>query len=226
MYYTIYKITNKINGKIYIGAHKTKDINDKYMGSGTYLINAQNKYGIENFEKVILEIFDSSEEMYSKENEIVNEDFLKRDDVYNLKLGGQGGYDYLNSPEGLKKRESTFPHRVFDVKIASDLGKKQKEWLFDNDEEWVEKYKMKMSYGMKTYYKNGGKNGFKGKNHSEETKKKLRCSHKGKHEGAKNSQFGTMWIYNLEEKLNKKINKDDFSKYEKLGWLKGRKMKF
>ncbi len=41
MYYTVYKITNQINGKIYIGSHKTNDLNDRYMGSGKYLIRAQ-----------------------------------------------------------------------------------------------------------------------------------------------------------------------------------------
>lgn len=33
MYY-IYRITNKVNGKTYIGQHKYKDLNDGYMGSG------------------------------------------------------------------------------------------------------------------------------------------------------------------------------------------------
>ena len=37
--------------------------------------------------------------MNSKEAELVNEEFLKRDDVYNIKLGGEGGFDFINFNE-------------------------------------------------------------------------------------------------------------------------------
>jgi len=36
MKHIIYQITNKVNNKIYIGLHSTKDINDGYMGSGKF----------------------------------------------------------------------------------------------------------------------------------------------------------------------------------------------
>lgn len=54
MYNYIYRITNLINGKTYIGQHQYKKIDDKYMGSGTYLKRAKKKYGLENFQKTII----------------------------------------------------------------------------------------------------------------------------------------------------------------------------
>lgn len=96
MFYTVYKITNNINGKVYVGAHVTDDLDDDYMGSGIHIARAIKKHGLDNFTKEILHTFDSVEEMYAKEAEIVNEDFVKRKDTYNMVVGGKGGFEYVN----------------------------------------------------------------------------------------------------------------------------------
>ena len=90
MKHVIYKITNTLNNKIYIGAHSTEDINDSYMGSGIAIKKAQKKYGIEHFTKEILHVFDTREEMYEKEREIVDLEFINRPDTYNAGIGGKG----------------------------------------------------------------------------------------------------------------------------------------
>jgi hypothetical protein len=92
-YHLIYKTTNLINNKIYIGAHSTNNINDGYIGSGKMLHSAIKKYGIENFKREILHMFNSPEEMFTKEKEIVSEKFISRLDVYNIVTGGFGGFN-------------------------------------------------------------------------------------------------------------------------------------
>lgn len=97
MHYTIYKITNLINGKIYIGKHQTEDLNDGYMGSGKRLALAIEKHGIKNFKKEILFQFDNEDDMNAKEAELVTEEFVKENTNYNLCPGGHGGWGYINS---------------------------------------------------------------------------------------------------------------------------------
>lgn len=96
-HYLIYKITNLVNGKFYIGQHQTNDLDDGYFGSGLYLKQAIKKYGKENFIFEVLIDLKNEEEMNLLERLVVNEDFIKRDDVYNLQTGGHNGQPSLES---------------------------------------------------------------------------------------------------------------------------------
>lgn len=103
MHFLIYKITNTINNKIYIGAHKTNNMDDSYMGSGKFIKLALKKYGKENFTREIIHVFDNQADMYDKEKEIVNENFIKRYDTYNCKVGGRGGMTSFMTDEEKNK---------------------------------------------------------------------------------------------------------------------------
>lgn len=102
MFYLVYKTTNIVNGKIYIGAHRTTILNDGYIGSGMRFKRAVEKYGKHNFRREILFFCESAEEMMDKERELVNEDFIKRSDTYNLILGGNCGAVDAKSTEYYK----------------------------------------------------------------------------------------------------------------------------
>lgn len=96
--YTVYKITNLVNEKFYIGVHKTDNPNDKYMGSGIAVRRAIKKYGRENFVKDILFVTECKEEAYKTEASFT-EDY-NREDSYNLKQGGVGGFTRENALKG------------------------------------------------------------------------------------------------------------------------------
>jgi len=213
MYYTIYKITNEVNGKIYIGSHKTKHLDDNYMGSGKYLKRAIEKLGIENFSKEILFVFDNPAEMYAKEAELVNEEFIAERNTYNLKVGGFGGWDYINSIK--KDGPQRSAEYMKTLREAQPLELKQ-QTMAANRAKYVE---LIAANGGKAWWDPPRGRGFLGKSHTEETKAKMRAAAVDHGQGEANSQFGTMWITNGIE--NKKIKKSsDIPE----GWARGRKM--
>ena len=149
MFYTIYQTTNLTNGKIYIGYHSTEDLNDQYLGSGKILNQAIDRVGAENFKREILYVFPTREEALQKEREIVNEEFLQRDDVYNIKLGGEGGWDHThNDPYYIEKRRAG-------NKLAIAEGRAACWKLTDSQRSEI------------------GRKSFLGKKHTKEAKKKI-----------------------------------------------------
>jgi len=87
MIHTVYRTTNLVNDKFYIGYHKTKNPSDSYLGSGTYIQRAVKKYGRVNFRKDILFTFPDAESALAKEKELV-EQYRSDPLCVNLKEGG------------------------------------------------------------------------------------------------------------------------------------------
>lgn len=90
-YNYIYKITNNINGKLYIGKHSTDKLNDGYIGSGIRLHQAYNKYGIENFTKEYLAFCDTEDKLNWLERFYIKKyNTYNNESGYNLTEGGNG----------------------------------------------------------------------------------------------------------------------------------------
>lgn len=109
MKYIVYQTINLVNNKIYIGVHRTlnPDIFDGYYGCGCSLSKhyyvehpktpfqyALKKYGFKNFKRSIIKVFDTLEEALKLEEELVDINFIKREDTYNISVGGGYGKTY------------------------------------------------------------------------------------------------------------------------------------
>lgn len=204
MFYTVYKITNNVNGMIYIGSHQTKNINDDYFGSGRYIKCAIEKYGLENFVKEILFIFENEQEMFKKERELVNEEFINDPKTYNIVLGGQGGFNFINNNS--LNYKFTNEDAIKGVKARNES---------DN---WRQSLKRR-KYDDTKYDCLRGENS---PTKRPEVRAKISVKRKGVStgNGSANSQFGTCWITNGKE--NSKIRTNDEIPF---GWYKGRTIK-
>lgn len=130
MFHYMYEIKNNMNGKIYIGVHRTKNMNDGYMGSGKVIKAAIAKYGVENFTKRIIEEFESNEEMFIKERETVSTEFVLRDDTYNLAVGGSGG-SILQNRKSWEKGKTHSEETKLKMSVAN-TGKKPSAETIEN----------------------------------------------------------------------------------------------
>jgi hypothetical protein len=122
--YIIYRIVNKINNKFYIGVHRTKDVNDGYLGSGHNIKAAIVKYGIEHFKKEILHIFTNKKEAFKKEKELVAAEQVNSKMCYNIKEGGYGGFDHIRSAN---LHKSTYGTKVMHHPDTNEIKKIKKD---------------------------------------------------------------------------------------------------
>ena len=213
MFYIIYKVTNLINNKYYIGKHKTTKLDDGYMGSGKLIKRAIAKHGIENFQKDIICLCNSEQEMNDKEKELV----VVNESTYNLCPGGHGGFGYINKNFTAEQKQIHKARNSFLNKVRNDADFRTK--FLENCQKSAKDpvAKMNRKLGIRKSLLARGHGVWLGKNHSDKTKQKMSQSHRGKHIGDKNSQYGTVWITNGIE--NKKI---PATQAVPPGWRKGR----
>jgi group I intron endonuclease len=126
--YVIYKITNSLTNKSYVGKHITKNINDKYMGSGQVLKQSYKKYGIENFVKEIIEECENEELMNEREIFWISNLNTFSPNGYNINTGGKGGDNFTNNPnKELIRMKMVEYRRNNPIIVTEDTRKKMSE---------------------------------------------------------------------------------------------------
>lgn len=223
VYGYIYMILNKINGKTYVGKHKShpkKDWqNDNYMGSGGKRYqNAIKKYGIENFEKFLITYTESEKDACEKEEFWIAHYKALGKAEYNMQKGGQGdgsyrkgkSYEELYGEERAKELKSKLSDSHMDH-IPWNKGTKGEVIAWNKGLETPEEVKEKQSQAKKErpvrYWK--------GKTFSDEHKRKLAEARKGK-PPANKGITGKHWYTNGIE------DKQYFPEEVPEGWVKGR----
>lgn len=144
--------------------------------------------------------------MYAKEAEIVNEEFLLREDVYNLRRGGHGGFEYINKSD---------TKVISDRKARENTNKKLYDKYGENWRSIVGKLGADAAQTPESQEKRRATRVLNGTKsdasymHTPEARLKVKDKFtENKHQqGTQNSQFGMMWITN--EVVSKKIKKTD-----------------
>ncbi len=205
--YTVYKTVNLVNGKYYIGVHKTDNPYDDYIGSGKLIKRAIKKYGKDSFHKEIIAIFENKDDAYTLEASLV----VICDESYNLKHGGEGGFDWINA-NGLTSSKTT-------ITLTNEgriKGGHSTALRYKTDSNFRQKKDLASGNSLRKYNVT-----FAGRQHSDEAKHKIGIKNKISQSGENNSQFGTCWVTNGD--IDKKISKIDLDIYLMNGWIRGRK---
>lgn len=219
----VYKTTNRITGKSYVGSHCTDNIDDNYIGSGRLFLKSVKKHGKLNFEREILEICIDASAARMKENFYIGEFGTLCPSGYNLCPDGGIGFKGATHSEATKKKIGAWqkgktyeelygPEKAAEMKEKqrlAKLGKSTPRKGKGHKQELIEKYGVKEgtdrynTFIEKQSESHKGKpTWIKGKNHTEETKDKIRTSTSGKN----HHNWGKKLDDELKEKMKKPHN--------------------
>ena len=152
----VYKTTNLLTGKIYIGKHKSPTYDKNYYGSGRFILEDIKRLGIENFSNEILVEVNTIEDLNQQEQLLIAVHAWKGYDMYNIAMGGDGGDTYSNRPE---KEKEQF------VDLMTDINRKRcgsKEFKEKTSKRMHEKYldpneRQKQADNMNAYWNDKNK---------------------------------------------------------------------
>lgn len=206
MYGYIYMTTNTVNGKRYIGKHKSSKFTKSYKGSGKVLVQAFKKYGFDKFNVELLEECENLNQLNKREEYWIEKyNACTSDDFYNIRWGGQGG------------------------DVALFLSKERMAEIRKDHSEYI-KNRVKTDKTFRSKW-SGAKNGH---SCSDETKEKIRQGQKAywgrvdkktKRERLSRSATtrctGRVWITN--DIVDKFVKPEDIPELEKQGFRRGRK---
>lgn len=199
MYYYVYKITNTVNGKFYIGKRRHKDpYNDPYMGSGKQIQAAIKKYGKDKFIKEIIQVFNTNEEAANLEQSLVTKEVIETKECYNMHEGGHGGFMHINNAP---------PHDRINV-IAFRNKVRSGELKVGGTQHWSDESFVKVANQLRLNNEMGLTSGW---HHDEEFKQEQSKRMTG--EG--NSQYGKRSYTNVVTKEKKKFHEEDVPE----GWI-------
>lgn len=223
MFGYIYKTTNKLNGKIYIGQKKSeKFLHEKYLGSGKILHQAILENGKENFSIELLEECDTSEQLNEREIYWISFYNSTNPEIgYNLSKGGyvprlsgihNGFYGKHHSAETrakfkLRKKLCGEEHPRFGKHLSEEAKKR----ISDKNRGRIKTPEEKQKR-LETMNKHGGYGWWI----DDEYRQKLSLSQQGRNDWAQ----GTIWINNGNQ--TKMIHPDQLDKYISQGWVRGR----
>lgn len=132
----VYKITNKITGKVYIGitnqgagARYRHHWYEARIGEPSPIHRSMAKYGEENFTLEILETVDTYDELKEKEKYWIKfYDSMNREKGYNLTEGGDGTFGRLHSEETKEKIRQKAIGRKASEETKKKLSEVQKKY--------------------------------------------------------------------------------------------------